>query len=158
MKSLKDSLKRFRISGRQSKEKEPLIDKNAKRVEYLQSFPKVLVYKGYELPGDLIHSKVLDDIQDFEVRQSDIFIVSYPQSGSAVVEEIVSQLVNKLKEEEDVPMRRVRPRGQVAKLEADSPYGHLRWLKGLKSPRILTTNLPLDLLPEGLKNTNCKVS
>jgi len=160
MKGIKNSLKKLSFSRqsvrpRQSTEKDRLIDANIKRVAYEESFPKILSYKNVSLPGDIIHPKVLDDLPDFELREDDIIIVSYPQSGSQVLEEIVTLIVNRVNDKN--PSRRQRA-AQVAKLEAANPYGHVRWLKGLKSPRILTTNLPFDLIPEKVKETLCKVS
>ncbi|CAG2179412.1 unnamed protein product, partial [Oppiella nova] len=162
MQGLKKSLTKFQRShsttgsGGQAAtgEKDALIDKSIKRVAYLESFPKVLEYNGYELPGDVINAKVLDNLQDLDDRESDIFIVSYPQSGSAVVEELVMKLVDK--KVEKTPSRRAR-KAQVAKLEGAHPYGHLRWLNGLKAPRILTTNLPLNLMPNHVKTPICKI-
>jgi hypothetical protein len=159
MKGIKNSLKKLSLTRRSTKsrpttEKDRLIDANIKRVAYEESFPKILTYKEVSLPGDIIHPKVLDDLPDFEVREDDIYIVSYPQSGSQVIEEIVTLIVNKINEKN--PSRRQRV-AQVAKLEAANPYGHVRWLKGLRSPRILTTNLPFDLIPDKVKETLCRV-
>ncbi|CAG2105853.1 unnamed protein product, partial [Medioppia subpectinata] len=43
------------------------------------------------------------------------------------------------------------------RLEAAHPYGHLRWLNALKSPRILASNLPLALMPDSVKTPVCKI-
>ncbi|CAG2118544.1 unnamed protein product, partial [Medioppia subpectinata] len=40
---------------------------------------------------------------------------------------------------------------------AAHPYGHLRWLNALKSPRILASNLPLALMPDSVKTPVCKI-
>lgn len=45
----------------------------------------------------------------------------------------------------------------VGRLEASNQYGHLRWLKSLKSPRLLASHLPFDLIPKQLHAPNAKV-
>ncbi|CAG2116796.1 unnamed protein product [Medioppia subpectinata] len=166
MKGLKQSFKKLGRSksiasvgsggqGWDGQEKEALIDRSIKRVAYLESFPKVIDYMGYELPGDVINPKVLDNIQDLDVRESDIFIVSYPQSGASAVEELVLKLVDKMLEKQ--PQGRRQRSASVSRLEAAHPYGHLRWLNALKSPRILASNLPLALMPDSVKTPVCKI-
>lgn len=160
MQSLKTSIRKLKnrlsgLSGHKADERTTLIDKSAKYQQYLASVPHVLHYKDYELPADLIHPKVLDDLTDFEIRQSDVLIVSYPQSGSSVAEDLVSQILTKVNESQT--SGRGRWKGQVARLEEANPFGHMRWLHGLKSPRILTSNLPLELLPQEINSGSCKV-
>ena len=148
-----DSLKNTFL--RKTVETEPLIQRSFEREEYIQSFPKVLVYKGYELPGDLISAKLLDKLHDFEVRESDVFIVSYPESGSSILEEVVSQIVDKLKVRlpaKGCTSRRLPGKAQVMRIESD-----IRMLGRMKSPRLFSTNLPLELLPEDVRNGVCKV-
>lgn len=38
-------------------------------------------YKGYNLAKELIKLDLLEAIEDFETRDSDIFIITYPKSG-----------------------------------------------------------------------------
>ena len=159
MQRLKTSIRKLtnglRISHSKIDESTTLIDKSAKYQQYLDSVPNVLHYKDYELPADLIHPKVLDDLPDFEIRENDILIVSYPQSGSSVAEDLISQIVAKAHESQT--QRRGRWKCQVARLEESNPFGHMRWLNGLKSPRMFTSNLPLELLPQAIRNGGCKV-
>src|SRR5581483_8324770 len=116
----------------------------AKSITYQQSFSKVIFYKDVLLQGDIIFPKVLDELAEMEIRSSDILIASYPQSGASVMEEIVTLLVK----HSNVKLMRSRNRGdsagpQVTQMEIGHPRGHLRFLKGIKSPRILTTHLPV---------------
>ncbi|KAH9390553.1 Sulfotransferase cytosolic 1B member 1-like [Tyrophagus putrescentiae] len=45
----------------------------------------------------------------------------------------------------------------VGRLEASNQYGHLRWLKSLKSPRLLASHLPFDLIPKQLHAPTAKI-
>ncbi|XP_035657527.1 sulfotransferase 1A3-like isoform X2 [Branchiostoma floridae] len=49
------------------------------------------MYKGVPLPSHL-DPKDMDDIQDFTVRDDDVFIITYPKSGTAWLQRIVSLL------------------------------------------------------------------
>lgn len=172
MKGLKSSLKKISTSFKNeetnstaSVEKVPpvIIDLETKRQQYQQSFLNVVQFKGYEFPDDSVHARVLENIEDLVVREEDIFLISYPATGAHFLEEIVQPLVEQdyanrtrlseehEKKEEDLAL-------SVARLEASNPFiGHIRWLKSLKSPRLISTHLPYDLLPRQLQTPNCKV-
>jgi len=131
----------------------------AKSITYQQSFGKVISYNNVLLQGDIIFPKVLDELAEMEMRSSDILIASYPQSGSSVLEEIVTLLTKYA----NVKLMRSRNRDdssgpQVTQMEIGHPRGHLRFLKGIKSPRILTTHLPVELIPAQARQGVGKVS
>lgn len=170
MKSLKNSLRRlnFRISfgdihpssGVTPTEEDALCtDLEAKRHAYHQGVGKMITFKNVELLEDAISTRVLEDLEDFELREDDVFLLSYPASNVHLLEDIVQSLLIKYKtnKQKSSGGRQRDPKIPIGRLEVSNPYGHVRWLKGLKSPRLFSTNLPFELLPNQVQNAECKV-
>lgn len=176
MKGIKISLKKLSFPHRQSSASrtslqsqtsthddsghEVCSDIESKRYFYRDCVHKIAHYKNYEFPEDQIHPRVLESLEDLEIREDDIVLMSYPASNAHLLEDMVrlmvssdetkkAKLLNKRDRAESIP---------VARLEVANPYGHIRWLKSLKSPRILASHLPYDLLPKNVQNPVSKVS
>lgn len=60
--------------------------------EYIHSVPLAKLYKGLLLQGYCVSPKFLLELDDFELRKEDVFVVSYPRSGTTWTEELVSCL------------------------------------------------------------------
>lgn len=133
---------------------DPNLEDDPQRAEYVRSIPKALLYKNFLLQGYLVSPKVLKKIENFEVRHNDVWLITYPKSGTTWTEEILSLIYNngdlKKVKEKLLPTR-------VPHLEVGRPLGHMRWLNNLKSPRLLATHLPIDCIPKQLKQTKCKI-
>ncbi|GIY75677.1 amine sulfotransferase [Caerostris extrusa] len=101
--------------------------------------------QGVLLQGYLVPPTVLEGLDDFEIRDDDVFIITYPKSGTTWTEEIVSLIYQggdvKRVEKELLVYR-------VHHLEVGRPFGHLRYLRKVKSPRLMATHLPLPLIPQ----------
>ncbi|XP_015912284.2 sulfotransferase 1A3 [Parasteatoda tepidariorum] len=128
--------------------------KDQLQLEYVQSIPEAQIYKGVLLQGYLVPADLLEGLEDMPIRRDDVFIITYPKSGTTWTEEIVSLIcqggdVEKVKKEPLVY--------RVHHLEVGSPFGHSRFLKKLPSPRLMATHLPLPLLPRDLRNPKCKI-
>lgn len=176
MKSLKNSFKKLTTTmglkeeSLSAKKKDiqyqPMVmDIEMKRINYQQSIANLVFHKNYIFPGDSIHERVLDNIQDLDIRDDDIFIVSYPANGGHYLEDIVLLLIQKdwekkqIIDENSVAEENGKSQLSVARLESANLYGHIRWLNSIKSPRIISTSLPYDLLPQQLQTpNNSKVS
>ncbi|KAG8178475.1 hypothetical protein JTE90_024635 [Oedothorax gibbosus] len=134
----------------------PLDDEkdDPRRSSYICSIPRAQLFKGVLLQGYLVHPSVLRGIEDFAVRDDDVFIVTYPKSGTTWTEEIVSLIHH-----DGIPSRVQNKllHYRVEHLEVGRPLGHLRHLKGIKSPRLIATHLPLPLIPRKLKQGKCKI-
>ena len=86
----------------------------------------------------------MDLIQkEFVVQDGDVFVVTYPRSGTTWTEQIVHLLVNEGKQGEQ------RLTDAVPWLETlpHRPKGMIEFLKTMQSPRLFTSHLPYSLMP-----------
>lgn len=124
------------------------------QAEYIRSIPRCQRYKGVLLQGYLVPPSVLQGIEDFEIKPDDVFVISYPKSGTTWTEEILSLIYN------DGDVKKVENKSLISRvehLEVGRPFGHLCHLKKRKSPRLMATHLPYRLLPKELREAKCKV-
>ncbi|RWS30545.1 Sulfotransferase family cytosolic 1B member 1-like protein [Leptotrombidium deliense] len=122
------------------------------RKEYINSIPFAKMYKGLLLQGYCISPKFLQSLENMEIRQSDVFVISYPRSGTTWTEQILSLLFSK-----DCEQQANKPlHDRVVHLEVGRCVGQRQYLEKLQSPRLMATHLPYDRCPRQLRNLNCK--
>ncbi|KAK5879856.1 hypothetical protein CesoFtcFv8_022935 [Champsocephalus esox] len=114
--------------------------------------PYLFSYKGRCFPvQELMKPKDLDALQHVDVRPSDIYMITYPKSGSAWMQQILVKIVDAahpdMEEEAD-------NRARVPFLEANTLDDFRR---ERPDPRLYATHLPPDMLPTGLKAKGVKV-
>lgn len=135
-------------------EKDPKVAEDAEWSAYAAAIPRAQSFKGVLLQGYLLHPHVLRGLADFKIRSDDVFIVTYPKSGTTWMEEIVSLIMN------GGDPDRVKNKllvYRVQHLEVGPPVGHLWHLRKTRSPRLLATHLPLKLIPKQLQQAKCKI-
>ena len=90
--------------------------------------------------------------KEFVVKDGDVFVVTYPRSGTTWTEQMVHLLVNKGEQGEQ------RLTDAVPWLETlpQRPNGMLEFLKTMPPRRLFTSHLPYPLMPS-LKNTTAKI-
>lgn len=111
-----------------------------------------LLYKGkYHVPAKYTTAEFVQEFEDMEVREDDIFIATYPKSGTHWMQEVVQLILA------DGHIEKLGPdhRHIIAELsEARTPADTIkvgptvRKFKNLSSPRVITTHLPFELLPK----------
>ncbi|XP_067840811.1 amine sulfotransferase-like isoform X1 [Heptranchias perlo] len=111
---------------------------------------KLFNYKGHNLSG--IHTiERLDQMENNEVRDSDIFVVTYPKSGTIWMQNIMMYICMD---------------GDLHTGESNPTYCEAPWLElsikeintdNRPSPRLFVTHLPYQLIPKALKNKKSKV-
>lgn len=112
---------------------------------------KCFRYKGFVFP--LVFGKrVFRDLENFQAHDDDVYVVSFPKTGTTWIQEIVYLITNKL----DVA------KAKEQTLESRFPYLEFIYpgmnaIKKMKSPRLIKTHLPLDLLPPSVREKNCKM-
>lgn len=133
---------------------DPELDADPQKAEYVRSIPRALLFKNLLLQGYLVYPKFLKKVENFEVRADDLWLATYPKSGTTWTEEILSLIYN------DGNIEKVKNKllaARVIHFEVGAPVGHSRWLKKMKSPRLLATHLPATHIPHQLKQSKCKV-
>jgi len=109
--------------------------------------------KGGQIKFPIFISQAdLDLIErEFVVRDGDVFVVTYPRSGTTWTEQMVHLLANKGEQGEQ------RLTDAVPWLETlpHRPNGMLEFLKTLPQRRLFTSHLPYPLIPR-LENTTAK--
>ncbi|XP_068609869.1 amine sulfotransferase-like [Brachionichthys hirsutus] len=107
-------------------------------------------YKNYNFLNTEATPEYIDSLQTFEVRDSDIFLVTYPKSGTIWTQQIiisVCELGGGLKE---------YPNNYELMLWLEYPEGREPY--SLRpSPRLFTSHMIPDLMPPGLKDKKAKV-
>ncbi|XP_022245995.1 sulfotransferase family cytosolic 1B member 1-like isoform X2 [Limulus polyphemus] len=122
---------------------------------YVRSIPQAQYYRNVLMQGYFVPPSILEGLENFEIRPHDIFIITYPKSGTTWTEEIISLIYN------GGDTKKVQKKlliFRVHHLEVGRPIGHLRFLRKLRSPRLMATHLPLDLIPKQLREAQCKIS
>ncbi|XP_035657841.1 amine sulfotransferase-like [Branchiostoma floridae] len=111
-------------------------------------------YKGILFP-DTISKDTLDVIPDYPVRDDDIFILTYPKSGTNWMMEIVGKVMKAAGKMAD-PEEHVTWCFELQMPESDEKPRHVLAMDS-PSPRIIHTHLPRQLAPKMVANPQGKV-
>ena len=134
--------------------KNPDLFINEQQAEYVKSIPNALSWRGLLLQGYLVAAKSLKQIENFPIREDDVWLATYPKSGTTWTEEILSLIVadaNIKKTNKTILPER------VPHLEVGPPIGYMNWLKKRPSPRLVATHLPIGHIPQQLRQCKAKV-
>uniref|UniRef100_A0A3Q2LF56 Sulfotransferase n=1 Tax=Equus caballus TaxID=9796 RepID=A0A3Q2LF56_HORSE len=94
----------------------------------------------------------MEEIANFPVRPSDVWIVTYPKSGTSLLQEVV-YLVSQGADPDEIGLMNIDE--QLPVLEYPQPG--LDVIKELTSPRLIKSHLPYRFLPSDLHNGDSKV-
>lgn len=138
-----------------SKVKDALEDiKDPLRQYYMSTIPQAKMYRGLLLQGYMVSPKFLSNLEEFPLRSDDVFLISYPRSGTTWTEEVLSCIIS----EADPDFLSIDLHERVVHLEVGAPFRHESVISSIPSPRLLATHLPYQYCPKQLRNLNCKVS
>ncbi|XP_033631084.1 sulfotransferase 1A1-like [Asterias rubens] len=131
---------------------------NADDVQLHESYE----YEGVCLPNDVLRS-TMDDLKTFHVRQDDVFVDSFPKSGTTWTLEIASAVLhdgdidalNTTHNFERGPFLEMTVGGHQNR---DLPRTHKMLAEApMSSPRLIKSHLPVQLLPPQVWKKKVKV-
>ncbi|XP_070837366.1 amine sulfotransferase-like [Chaetodon trifascialis] len=111
---------------------------------------KLCRYKNYNFPIGFTTAEYIDSLQDFEVRDSDIFLVTYPKSGTIWTQQIIISICELGGGLNEYP----------------NNYEQMPWLEYTEgrpdyalrpSPRLFASHFTPALMPLGLKDKKAKI-
>uniref|UniRef100_A0A0P4WJ54 Sulfotransferase domain-containing protein n=1 Tax=Scylla olivacea TaxID=85551 RepID=A0A0P4WJ54_SCYOL len=109
-------------------------------------------HKGYIFPGQLVMSGVFKELHDFQFKEEDVLVASYPKAGTTWVQEIVYMLAHgcqKTNESSEILETRFP--------YLEYPYPGIKSLVLKKEKRFIKTHLPISLLPTSFENSGAKL-
>ncbi|XP_074844907.1 amine sulfotransferase-like [Carettochelys insculpta] len=108
-------------------------------------------HKGAYFRSDLTTAEYIDSLEDFEIRDSDVFVVTYPKSGTAWTQNILSLIYHE--------GHRDGTENMVTKIRVPWLEYNLDKMDYVNrpSPRLFSTHLPYHLIPRDLKSKRAKV-
>ncbi|XP_068192567.1 amine sulfotransferase-like isoform X2 [Antennarius striatus] len=107
-------------------------------------------YKNYTFASGFTSPEVLDSLQSFEIRESDVFLVTYPKSGTIWTQQIIISIFEFA--------------GDV--FEYSNNHEKMPWLEHWEkrddysvrpSPRLFTSHLRPAFMPPGVKERKAKI-
>uniref|UniRef100_G1Q4E1 Sulfotransferase n=1 Tax=Myotis lucifugus TaxID=59463 RepID=G1Q4E1_MYOLU len=111
----------------------------------------LLNFKDYNFESSLVDADFIENLDDFEIRDDDVFIITYPKSGTIWTQQILSLIYfegHRNRTEDLATLDRV-------------PFleYNIRKMDFLNrpSPRLFCSHLPYYLVPKGLKNKKAKI-
>nr|XP_019575561.1 PREDICTED: amine sulfotransferase-like [Rhinolophus sinicus] len=111
----------------------------------------ILNFKGYNFNLPVVDVDFLENIEDFEIRDDDVFIVTYPKSGTIWAQQILSLIY----------FEGHRSRTEIVKTIDRVPFFEYNLHKmdfiARPSPRLFSTHLPYYLVPKGLKSKKLRL-
>ncbi|NWI20550.1 ST3A1 sulfotransferase, partial [Crypturellus soui] len=108
-------------------------------------------HKGFYFGTKLTTAEHIDSLETFEIRNSDVFIVTFPKSGTVWTQNILSLIMHE---------------GHRNGTENIQNMDRIPWLEynvknmdysALPSPRVFATHLPYYLTPRDLRNKRARV-
>ncbi|CAL5003377.1 unnamed protein product [Urochloa decumbens] len=95
---------------------------------------------------------------NFRPRGDDVILATHPKSGTTWLKALAFAISNRSRcslDDDDHPLRMTNPQKAVPFIGAVG--GDLEYLETLPSPRLLSTHLPLSLLPPAVSTLGCRL-
>lgn len=108
---------------------------------------KLYEYKGYVLPSFVMKS--MDNIQKFICRESDIYVASFPKTGTTWLQEIIYCIMNGI----DKSSKSIEDRFPYLEFL----YPGLSSIENQVDQRFIKTHLPYSLLPQDILEKKPKI-
>ncbi|XP_063166881.1 amine sulfotransferase-like [Candoia aspera] len=108
-------------------------------------------YKGFHFIRDLSSPESIDALDSFEIRDDDVFIITYPKSGTIWTQNILSLIFHEGHRDgtENITLAERAPWLEYNTFHVD--------YRSRPSPRLFSSHLPYYLVPKGLQNGRAKI-
>ncbi|XP_072298252.1 amine sulfotransferase [Eucyclogobius newberryi] len=107
-------------------------------------------YKGYNFAAGWTTPEYLDSLQGFQIRGSDLFLVTYPKSGTIWTQQVLISICELSGRLNEYP-NNLEQMPWLEYTEGRADYA-LR-----PSPRLFATHLPPALMPRGLRDKRAQI-
>ncbi|KAM4866095.1 amine sulfotransferase-like [Thomomys bottae] len=111
----------------------------------------LLNYRGYNFERSIVDIEFLENMEDFEIRDEDIFVITYPKSGTIWTQQILSLIF----------FEKYRNGTENTKTIDKVPFFEYNLYQidyaNRPSPRLFSSHLPYYLVPRGLKSKKVKM-
>ncbi|XP_061421258.1 amine sulfotransferase-like isoform X1 [Lethenteron reissneri] len=107
--------------------------------------PPFSEYKGISFPTSVQTPESLQYSEDFDVRDDDVFVVTYPKSGTTWMQEITTLIVSG---GDLTPVKTIPSWERVPWVENITGKGYL---ENRPSPRLISTHAPYSIAPKKLR-------
>uniref|UniRef100_A0A8C6I9C0 Sulfotransferase n=1 Tax=Mus spicilegus TaxID=10103 RepID=A0A8C6I9C0_MUSSI len=111
----------------------------------------IFKFKGYNFLRALVNMEIVKNMEDYEIQDDDIFIVTYPKSGTIWTQQILCLICF---ESHRNGTENIATIDRVPSFEYN--LHKLDYAK-MPSPRIFSSHLPYYLVPKGLKDKKAKI-
>ncbi|XP_075056747.1 amine sulfotransferase-like [Mixophyes fleayi] len=112
-------------------------------------------YKGFCFFKELNEKEFIDSLQGFKIRDDDVFMITFPKSGTIWMQQILSLIYSEGHRNgtEQIETSKRVPWIDFSSLNNDVKYDH----DSRPSPRLFTSHLSYLFVPQGLRNKKAKV-
>ncbi|KAJ1689678.1 hypothetical protein LUZ63_013833 [Rhynchospora breviuscula] len=115
------------------------------------------LYKGVWIPEEIIRG-TLELQQCFKSRPTDIFLASFPKSGTTWLKAMIFFTLTRTNYSLDQhPLSTHNPHQCVPYMEEEFATGRSKIIEVISSPRVMNTHLPYALLPDSIKESGCRI-
>ncbi|CAA2970738.1 cytosolic sulfotransferase 15-like [Olea europaea subsp. europaea] len=115
-------------------------------------------YKGFWCP-ERCFRPIVSSQRHFDARDTDILLASMPKSGTTWLKALIFSIVNRNNYSIDqTPLLTCNPHSLVTFLEFNVYWGNdSPDLESIPSPRMFSTHMPYELLPNTILESKCRV-
>ncbi|XP_066287348.1 sulfotransferase 1B1-like isoform X1 [Branchiostoma lanceolatum] len=119
------------------------------------SFEVTWEYKGVIMPK-VVTKETLDAMADFQIRDDDIVVASFPKTGTNWLAEIVVKILRAAGKTESSADMLMAPGPMEMKIPTATQPGYVT-IADMPSPRLVVTHLPIQFAPKGISKPQNKV-
>nr|XP_024657550.1 amine sulfotransferase isoform X2 [Maylandia zebra]XP_024657551.1 amine sulfotransferase isoform X2 [Maylandia zebra] len=119
-----------------------------RRTSMEQIRDRVFKHKNYNFVASLSTPEYIDSLESFEIKDSDVFLVTYPKSGTVWVQQIIISI-------HELDGNQTKYSNNMERM----PWLEYKMAEYtlLPSPRLFTSHLPEHIMPPGVKEKKAKI-